>query len=129
MRVLVCGGRRFANKALLTRMLNTLHAFEPFTLLIHGLATGADRMAMHWAIDHNVPQEGHAAAWGDLSHPDALIRTRPDGSRYDARAGLRRNSRMLEEKPKLVIAFPGGDGTADMVKKARAAGITVMEVV
>jgi UDP-N-acetylmuramoylalanine-D-glutamate ligase len=35
---------------------------------------------------------------------------------------------MLErEKPDLVVAFPGGRGTADMVAKARAAGVEVLE--
>lgn len=33
-----------------------------------------------------------------------------------------------EAKPDLVIAFPGGRGTADMVRRARAAGIEVREI-
>jgi hypothetical protein len=34
---------------------------------------------------------------------------------------------MLNEgKPDLVVAFPGGRGTADMVKRARAAGIELI---
>jgi hypothetical protein len=36
---------------------------------------------------------------------------------------------MIDEgKPELVIAFPGGSGTADMVRRARAANIPVIEV-
>jgi hypothetical protein len=35
---------------------------------------------------------------------------------------------MLEEEPALVVAFPGGKGTADMVKKARKAEIDVFVV-
>ena len=36
---------------------------------------------------------------------------------------------MLDEgKPDLVIAFPGGKGTADMARRAREAGIEVIEV-
>jgi hypothetical protein len=36
---------------------------------------------------------------------------------------------MLDEgKPDLVIAFPGGGGTADMMRRARAAGVEVLEV-
>ena len=31
-------------------------------------------------------------------------------------------------KPGLVIAFPGGNGTADMVKKAKQAGLEVVMV-
>lgn len=44
-------------------------------------------------------------------------------------AGPIRNSLMLTEaNPSLVIAFPGGKGTADMISKARAAGVKVIEV-
>ena len=32
-----------------------------------------------------------------------------------------------EHKPDLVLAFPGGRGTADMIKRAIAAGIEVRE--
>jgi hypothetical protein len=35
---------------------------------------------------------------------------------------------MLMQRPDVVIAFPGGAGTADMVRKARVAGVRVMEV-
>jgi predicted Rossmann-fold nucleotide-binding protein len=34
---------------------------------------------------------------------------------------------MLDMKPDGVVAFPGGDGTADMVRRARAAGVKVWE--
>jgi hypothetical protein len=34
---------------------------------------------------------------------------------------------MLDEsKPDLVVAFPGGPGTANMIKLARAAGVMVI---
>ena len=40
-----------------------------------------------------------------------------------------RNREMLERgRPDLVIAFPGGPGTANMVKLAREAGIEVIKV-
>jgi hypothetical protein len=35
---------------------------------------------------------------------------------------------MLEYGPDLVVAFPGGRGTADMVRRAKAAGCEVLEV-
>jgi ABC-type Fe3+-hydroxamate transport system substrate-binding protein len=47
--------------------------------------------------------------------------------KYGPSAGPIRNGRMLEYKPDLVIAFPGGRGTANMVKQARKAGIAVVE--
>jgi hypothetical protein len=36
---------------------------------------------------------------------------------------------MLDEgRPTLVVAFPDGRGTADMVRRARGAGVEVIEV-
>lgn len=35
---------------------------------------------------------------------------------------------LRDGKPDIVIAFPGGRGTADMICQARAAGIRVEEI-
>lgn len=44
-------------------------------------------------------------------------------------AGPMRNKQMLVEgKPELVIAFPGGTGTAHMCGIAEAAGVKVLKV-
>jgi hypothetical protein len=37
-----------------------------------------------------------------------------DGKKHGRAAGPIRNQKMPEEKPELVVAFPGGRGTADM---------------
>lgn len=47
---------------------------------------------------------------------------------FDRRAGPVRNSWMLDLKPDLVIAFPGGRGTQNMVEQAKKRGIKVMTV-
>jgi hypothetical protein len=45
------------------------------------------------------------------------------------KAGPIRNERMLTEgKPDLVVAFPGGRGTAHMTRLAREAGVEVVEI-
>jgi hypothetical protein len=45
------------------------------------------------------------------------------------KAGPIRHQQMLDEsQPALVVAFPGGRGTADMVCRARGADIEVIEV-
>jgi hypothetical protein len=112
MRVLVCGGRDFADAALLERILNTMHAFEPFTVLIHGDAPGADTLAAQWAHRHGVLVEAFPADWQRDGHS----------------AGPRRNQRMITlGKPDLVIAFPtGGPGTRDMICRAKASGIVTL---
>lgn len=113
MRALVCGGRGFGNDTLLFATLNNLHRHRPITALIHGGATGADRMASHWAVDKGIPH----------------LRFLPNWKKHGKAAGPIRNARMIAEgKPELVIAFPGGRGTADMIAKAKTAGIEVIEV-
>lgn len=52
-----------------------------------------------------------------------------DWKTHGRAAGPIRNQRMIDEwKPTLVIAFAGGRGTADMIRRAKAAGIEVREV-
>lgn len=113
MRVLVCGGRNFFNKILFKRTMDALHEKDPITVIIQGGATGADYLAKHWAkCIACIPQEEYKADWGQ-----------------GRSAGPKRNAFMLKEgKPDLVVAFPGGKGTADMVKKALKAGVKVIEV-
>ncbi len=123
MRVLVCGGRNFTDGDLLW---NTLTETVGITHIIHGAATGADEQAMIWAqMMTGVIHIPFPAKWKDLNVEGAVIRNGKYGS-YNVMAGFQRNQRMLDEgKPDLVIAFPGGNGTADMVSKAKAAGIPV----
>ena len=111
MRVLVCGGRDFDDGYVLECTLNRLKI--PPTHIIEGGASGADHLAALWAGFHSVPHTTFQADW--KAHGRA--------------AGPIRNQQMIDEgKPDLVIAFPGGKGTADMVRKARAAGVDVIEV-
>ena len=61
---------------------------------------------------------------------DVPCRVYPADWKANAKAaGPIRNAEMLADfKPDTVIAFPGGRGTADMVRKAKAAGVRVIEV-
>lgn len=81
--------------------------------IIAGKAKGADSGAVDWAVVNWVSFKEYPADW----------------SKYGKRAGYIRNKQMLEEgKPDLVIAFPGGRGTAMMVDLAKKAGVEVIEV-
>lgn len=44
-------------------------------------------------------------------------------------AGAIRNAQMIREgKPEAGVAFPGGDGTADMLQRCLDAGLEVVEI-
>ncbi|CAN1722779.1 DUF2493 domain-containing protein [Hyphomicrobium sp. 1Nfss2.1] len=108
--VLVCGGRAFRDVVWLRSALDRLHVEVPFARVIAGGACGADTLAAEWAVSRGIPADVFMADWEGLGR----------------KAGPIRNQRMLDEgKPDLVVAFPGGRGTADMVRRARDAGIEV----
>ena len=113
MRVLVCGGRDYDDRDHIWNTLCALDNEKRIEVVIHGCATGADNQGMIWA-----------QGLGRKHAPFA-----PDWHRYGKQAGPIRNQRMIDEgKPDLVIAFPGGRGTADMVRRAKAAGVPVCEI-
>ncbi len=110
MRVLVCGGRDFADEAHLFSVLDALHAATPITVVIHGKARGADTLAERWALARDIAVHPYPANW--------IL--------YGKGAGMIRNRTMLTDgRPDLVIAFRGGNGTANMIGLARAAGVRV----
>jgi hypothetical protein len=110
-RLLVCGGRDYVNER---RVFEVLYPYkDEVCVLIHGCAAGADFMARQWALINNVPELAFKANW----------------DRFGKAAGPKRNIQMLNDgKPSLVIAFPGGNGTAHMVRIAREAGVEVIEI-
>ena len=113
MRVLVCGGRDFNRPAQLTRALDMLHKERKFTHLIHGGAAGADTLAGEWArMKSEIESYVCHAEW----------------EKYGKSAGYKRSARMLEWKPDLVVAFPGGAGTKMMKRLAAEHGIEVIEI-
>ena len=116
MRVLVCGGRDFCDWKKLNGTLTNLHKQNiTITTLIQGKAIGADWLARAWGI----------AALGK----DYVIDFPADWKKHGRGAGPIRNQQMLDEgKPDLVVAFPGGNGTKDMVTRAKNAGVKVIEV-
>ncbi len=108
MKALVCGGRDYQDK---DSVLYVLGGF-PITRLIHGDARGADTLAEQYAKEAGIPCDAYPANWRQFGY----------------RAGPMRNQQMLDNgKPDIVIAFPGGRGTADMVRRAKRAGVKVYE--
>ena len=119
MRVLVCGGRDYSDKARVFAVLDGLaHVSEDSPLgvpvtIIHGDAKGADSLADAWSAMNYNCTERYPANW----------------NKHGRGAGPIRNQQMIEDgKPDLVVACPGGRGTADMVSRAQKAGIKIISV-
>jgi hypothetical protein len=119
MRLLVCGSRTWTDRARLWQVLDRLTANHGGQVtVIEGDARGADRLAGQHARERGWALEVYPADW----------------TRHGRAAGFRRNARMLREgRPDLVVAFTVGPlaasrGTADMVRRAREAGVPVQVV-
>ena len=127
--VAVTGGRTYSNRARVHQILDAAVDRLGMTELVVGDADGLDKLAREWARERGFPMREFKADWNDLTKPDARIRKRRDGSRYDANAGPRRNGEMLTRgRPSKLLAFPGGDGTRDCMRQARAREIEVVLV-
>jgi hypothetical protein len=113
MKIIVCGGRDYPSPAHVFVALDSLHAARHISELMQGGATGVDQFARDWAASRGIKRWVCKADWA--THKNA--------------AGPIRNQRMLEWMPDAVVAFPGGKGTADMVRRARAAGVEIIEIV
>lgn len=82
-------------------------------IVIQGGATGADEHARTWCYVAGVQCITCLALW----------------EKHGKAAGPIRNQKMLDDfQPELVLAFAGGRGTADMVRRAKAAGVLVREI-
>lgn len=114
---IVTGGREYRDRAMVEVVLNDVDPSQ----IWHGGARGADKFAAEYA-----------ETWGiHTSVCDA------DWKKHGRAAGPIRNQHMIASAVALrssfgaefiVIAFPGGRGTADCVKRARLAGLDVLEV-
>jgi len=106
MRVVVTGGRDYDNSQHVFHTILRVHTLTPIVLLAHGNARGADKLSGEVAKSLGI-----------------LVREFPvkrkEWDEFGRAAGPMRNQRMLDEvQPHLLIAFPGGDGTNDMLRRA-----------
>lgn len=129
-RVLVCGGRDYGKRwddhlssfvtdthavhllhRVLQDILDTRVPDHKELVIVHGAAAGADNLASLWAKSKHIHEMPFPANWSGKS------------------GGIERNIEMLEEsEPELVVAFPGGRGTAHMVGLARKTRTPLMVI-
>jgi predicted Rossmann-fold nucleotide-binding protein len=120
--VIICGGRdhpAFSDRQF--AWLDGLHDAEVFAEVITGGASGVDSEGERWARARGID----------------CVTFWPNWAAHGTSAGPQRNQRMLLyamgqadtlrlERSVLVIAFPGGPGTRDMVHQARRWQVAVM---
>lgn len=117
MRLLVCGGRDFHDRIFIRDTLDRyVRAGDVTALIMQGGGDGADELARCWALQRGIPNIEVPALW----------------DWHGKAAGPIRNAYMIDLAKSLgiemVIAFPGGRGTADLCRRADAAGISVQHV-
>jgi len=123
--ILICGGRDYDDVQTLFGQMDAFVEYEPDETgclsarwyrnlkrirIIHGDARGADTIAHVWAKYRGLEVQPYPARWKE----------------YGKEAGPLRNQEMLDsEDVDVVVAFPGGTGTADMVRRAKRDKIRV----
>jgi len=119
--MLVCGGRDYDDHQVMFRVLDALMVQSGgINRVIHGGARGADTLAGEWARQQGLPCDVVKADW----------------EVHGKAAGPMRNAAMLEILKRhrdngtrcIVVAFHGGRGTADMVRRATGSDFYVVEV-
>lgn len=114
MKAIVCGGRKFDNYDFLEHALNEIsNEVGGITLIANGACEGADKQSSEWAKRHGIHFVEVPALW----------------DYHGKAAGPKRNRAMIEIiDPDIVVAFPGGFGTADMVERGRKHGLDVIDL-
>lgn len=121
--VIVCGSRHYQKKDSLFAAMDRFHAERPISMLVEGgkrkrdhdgrIIGGADYWAAMWAKKNKIKHKVCYAQW----------------RKFGNAAGPLRNVEMIARyKPEVVIAFPGGRGTENMIQQARLSKIPVVRM-
>jgi hypothetical protein len=145
-KILVCGGRDYGHvvrtKPTMAEEPPAVHArFEEYRHIYDFLNELINNISAEFKLDDNwLPTDvtiihggatGVDSVAGEFANVNFCMERcfTPDWKQYGSSAGPIRNAKMLEEgEPDLVVAFPGGKGTANMVNLAKKAGVKVIEV-
>jgi len=110
MNTIIAGSRNFCDYECLARVMARVSQEVDVTCVISGCARGADTLGEEWANKRGLPVMRYPADWG----------------KYGRAAGPRRNAEMAEVGDVLVAFLSEGSrGTADMIHRARMAGMIV----
>lgn len=109
--LLVCGGRTFDDPDLVVAALDFLVPFYAIDGIMQGGTQGAETAAKDWAARNGIKAATIKADW----------------RKHGRQAAAKRNQKMLDlGRPILLLAWPGGAATRDLIRRAEAAGVAVI---
>lgn len=114
MTIIIAGGRDYYFTEQDIAALDAIHKETPITEVVSGGAKGADLHGERWAFRNRIPVRKFPPEW----------RT------HGLAAGPMRNTDMAEyakSRNGACVLFPGGDGTNDMYRKAKKAGLKIYD--
>ncbi len=111
LKLVITGGRKYDDYVMFE---DVLDLFKPTEIYVGDCPTGADRLAREYAEYHDIMIHVYEADW----------------DKYGKSAGPIRNRQMLAAAgpAAIVVAFPGGKGTANCVETAVGFNMIVLEV-
>lgn len=118
--VIVCGGRNYQDIQRVYRVLDTVAARIRILAIRQGGCRGADQLAQRWARARCIPIETFSAEWARLGKAAGPVRNQAMLTAH--------NPAIPTSRVCFVVAFPGGSGTADMVRRARRTTLDVWVV-
>jgi len=112
MKAIVAGGRDYKWNAKDYLLLHEIVVEYSIDEIVSGMATGIDSMGIKYAHENDIKLHECPAEWG----------------KYGRAAGPIRNGYMAYYSDMLIV-WPGGRGTKNMIKQAKEAGIGIIEVI
>lgn len=126
-KVIIAGSRQFNNYNFLKNKCD--HALKNISediIIISGCAKGADKLGEKYALERGYKILKYPAKWDDVEgKPPNEIKNRANGDPYWVRAGVNRNTEMVNNADALIAFDMGTKGIKDTIKKSIEAGLKI----
>lgn len=114
--VAVTGGRTYSNWTVVHRelfsLIDGIENVHDWPHILVGDAQGADKLVRETCKSLGIAYDVFYADW----------------HKWGKAAGPKRNQEIIDCEPQLLIAFPGGRGTADMISRAECDKIEIRKI-
>lgn len=123
-KVIIAGGRDFDNYELLKQFCDEKLKDYDDIEIVSGTAKGADKLGELYAKEKGYPIKPFPAKWKEVEGYFPISIGENQYGKYNKLAGFNRNNDMADEAD-ILVALPGGNGTAHMIKTAKEKGLKV----